>query len=86
MSSQSMIGYGILIVFGAAIWGMAGYVTGNIIMPWGNTFIHNGVAAQDAYDSAYLIVQIIIASPFFGLLLWGYDHIMNSLSDTSGDT
>jgi hypothetical protein len=81
-----MIGYGILIVFGAAIWGMAGYVTGNILMSWGNGFINNGVASQDAFDSAFIIVQIIIASPFFGLLLWGYDHIMNSLSDTSGDT
>ena len=86
MSSQSMIGYGMLIVFGAAIWGMAGYVTGNIIMPWGNGFINNGVASQDAFNSAFIIVQIVIASPFFGLLLLGYDHIMNSLSDTSGDT
>ncbi len=85
MSAQSMIGYGILIVFGAAIWGMAGYVVGNAIMPWSAHFIVNGVASQDAYNAAYLIYQIIIASPFFGLLLWGFDHITNSLSDTGGE-
>jgi hypothetical protein len=30
MSAQSLIGYGILIVFGALIWGASGYIVGGI--------------------------------------------------------
>ena len=85
MSSQSMIGYAIMIVFGAAIWGVAGYVTGNIILPWSGNFLAGGAASQDSFNTTSLLIQIIVASPFFGLLLWGYDHIMNSLSSAGDD-
>lgn len=85
MSSQSLIGYAIIMVFSAVIWGVSGYVVGNVIVPWGNFFITTGPVMQDSYDTAYLILQIIIASPMFGLLLWGYDHLNNSNAESGGD-
>lgn len=84
MSAQSLIGYGILIVFGALIWGMSGYVVGSILVPWGNGFIVFGVASQDSYNTTLLLIQIIVASPFVMLLLWGYDHINNSNMESGG--
>jgi hypothetical protein len=85
MSSQSLIGYMIIVVFSLIIWGVAGYVVGNILIPWGNGFITAFNPQQDSYDTAYLLLQIIIASPFVGLLLWGYDHINNSNMQSGGD-
>lgn len=85
MSAQSFIGYIMLIFFTAAIWGCAGYLVGNVIVPWGNGFIGVFNPSQDSYNTAYLLVQIIIASPFVGLLLWGYDHINNSNQQSGGD-
>jgi len=84
MSAQSLIGYGVLIVFGALIWGASGYVVGNILVPWGNGFIINGIASQDSYNTALLLIQIVVASPFLMLLLWGYDHINNSNESGGG--
>jgi len=85
MSSQSTIGFIIVVVFSAIIWGVSGYVTGNVIVPWGNNFIGVFNAQQDSYNTAYLLVQIIMASPFIGLLLWGYDHLNNSNNQSGGD-
>ena len=85
MSAQSTIGFIIVVVFTAIIWGVSGYVTGDIIVPWGNRFITTFNAAQDSYNTAYLLVQIIVASPFIGLLLWGYDHINNSNNQSGGN-
>ena len=85
MSSQSLIGYAILAVFTAIIWGVSGYLVGNVIVPWGNMFMTHGAAMQDSYDTAYLLLQIIIASPMFALLLWGYDHLNNSNAESGGD-
>lgn len=84
MSAQSLIGYGILIVFGALIWGVAGYIVGNVIVPWGNGFIAFGVASQDSYNTALTLIQIMVASPFLMILLWGYDHINNSNMESGG--
>jgi len=84
MSSQSLIGFGIMVVFTAAIWGVAGYLTGNVIVPWGNGFLETFSPMQDSYNTAYLLVQIILASPFIGLLLWGYDHLNNSNTESGG--
>ena len=78
MGAQSLIGFGMLVVFGALIWGVSGYVVGNILVPWGNGFILIYAASQDSYNTAQTLLQIIVASPFLGLLLWGYDHINNS--------
>ena len=85
MSSQSLIGYAIVVTFTAIIWGVSGYLVGNIIIPWGNHFIASFNPGQDSYDTAYLLTQIIVASPLFGLLLWGYDHINNSNQQSSGE-
>ena len=85
MSSQSLIGYGIVVVFGLIIWGVSGYIADNVIIPWGNNFITTFNPMQDSYDTAALLVQIIIASPMFGLLLWGYDHLNNSNQQSGGD-
>ena len=85
MSAQSLIGYIILIVFGAIIWGVSGYIVSDIILPWGNGFISAFNPAQDSYNTAFLLVQIIIASPFVGLLYWGYDHLNNSNQQSGGD-
>ena len=85
MSAQSLIGYGILIVFGALIWGASGYVVGNVIVPWGNGFITYGVASQDSFNTALTLIQIMVASPFLMILLWGYDHINNSNQQSGGD-
>ena len=84
MSAQSLIGYGILIVFGALIWGASGYIVGNVIVPWGNDFIMLGVASQDSFNTAQTLIQIMVASPFLMLLLWGYDHINNANTDSGG--
>lgn len=84
MSAQSLIGYGVLIVFGALIWGASGYVVGNVIVPWGNSFLLVYNASQDSYNTALTLIQIMVASPFLMLLLWGYDHINNSNSDSGG--
>jgi len=84
MSSQSLIGFGIMVVFTAAIWGASGYLTGNVIVPWGNSFLGTFNPMQDSYNTAYLLVQIILASPFIGLLLWGYDHLNNSNTESGG--
>lgn len=87
MSSQSLIGYMMLVVFSLIIWGVSGYLVGNIIVPWGNGFLSlPGLPpSQDAFNTAYLLVQIIVASPFIGLLLWGYDHLNNSNMQSGGD-
>jgi hypothetical protein len=86
MSSQSLIGYIIVVVFSAIIWGAAGYVTGNVIVPWGNNFITSfALVGQDSYNTAYLLIQIIVASPLVGLLFWGYDHINNSNMQSGGE-
>jgi len=85
MSAQSLIGFGILIVFGALIWGASGYVVGNIIVPWGNSFLLVYNASQDSYNTALTLIQIMVASPFLMLLLWGYDHINNSNQQSGGD-
>lgn len=85
MSSQSFIGYMIIVIFSLIIWNMAGYVV-QILVPWGNQFLYAGYAqSQDAMNTAYLILQIIISSPFIGLLFWGFDHINNSNSQAGGD-
>ena len=39
MSAQSLIGYVMLIVFGAMIWISSGYIVSQILIPWGNGFI-----------------------------------------------
>jgi hypothetical protein len=85
MSSQSLIGFLILVVFTALIWGASGYVVGNIIIPWGNGFIGVFNPMQDSYNTALLLTQIIVASPFIALLLWGYDHLNNSNMQSGGD-
>lgn len=84
MSAQSIIGYGIIIVFSLVIWGMAGYVV-DIIVPWGNQFLNTYPQSQDSMNTAYFLLQIIVSSPFIGLLLWGYDHINNANSESGGD-
>ena len=85
MSAQSLIGYAILIVFGSMIWIASGYIVADVIIPWGNGFIMTFSPMQDSYNTAELLLQMVIASPFFGLLLWGYDHINNSNSQSGGD-
>jgi hypothetical protein len=84
MSSQSFIGYAIIIVFSLIIWGMAGYAV-DLLVPWGNRFLVGYAQSQDSFNTAYLLIQITISSPFIGLLLWGYDHINNSNSQSGGD-
>lgn len=85
MSSQSFIGYAIIIVFSLVIWNMAGYIV-DLLIPWGNTFLYSGYPqSQDSFNTAYLLIQIIISSPFIGLLLWGYDHMNNSNTQSGGD-
>ena len=85
MSAQSLIGFGVLVVFTALIWGATGYIVGNVIVPWGNNFILVYTASQDSYNTALLLIQIMVASPFVTLLLWGYDHINNSNQQSGGD-
>jgi hypothetical protein len=85
MSAQSLIGYGILVVFGAMIWIASGYVVADVLIPWGNGFINTFHPMQDSYNTAETLLQIVVASPFFGLLLWGYDHLNNSNSGSGGD-
>jgi hypothetical protein len=85
MSAQSLLGYIVVIGFAAVTWGVSGYITGNIMLGWGNGFVNTWHLAQDSYNTAYLLVQIIVASPIFGLLLWGYDHINNSNSQQESD-
>lgn len=85
MSAQSLIGYVMLIVFGAMIWISSGYIVSQILIPWGNGFITVFHPMQDSYNTAETLVQIIVASPFFGLLLWGYDHLNNSNASSGGD-
>lgn len=85
MSAQSMIGYLIIIVFAAIIWGVSGYVVSIVIIPWGNNFIATFMPMQDSYNTASLLLQIIVASPFLGLLLWGFDHINNANRQSGGD-
>jgi hypothetical protein len=86
MSAQSLIGYAILIVFGAAIFGVSGYLVSWVILPWGNHFIGSGfLVSQDSFNTAFLITQIFVASPFITLLLWGYDHLNNSNQQSGGD-
>ena len=84
MSAQSFIGYMILIVFGAMIFGACGYIV-DLLVPWGNSFLSGFSQSQDAMNTAHLIIQIFIASPFLALLLWGYDHINNSNKQSGGD-
>ena len=85
MSAQSLIGFGVLVVFTALIWGATGYIVGNVIVPWGNNFILVYTASQDSYNTALLLIQIMVAAPFVSLLLWGYDHINNSNQQSGGD-
>jgi len=84
MSSQSFIGYAIIIAFSLIIWGMAGYAI-DLIVPWGNRFLIGYAQSQDSLNTAHLLLQIVVSSPFIGLLLWGYDHINNSNSQSGGD-
>ena len=84
MSSQSFIGYAIIIVFSLIIWGMAGFAV-DLIVPWGNRFLIGFAQSQDSFNTAQLLLQIIVSSPFIGLMLWGYDHINNSNSQSGGD-
>jgi hypothetical protein len=84
MSSQSFIGYAIIIVFSLVIWGIAGYIV-DILVPWGNIFLNGFAQSQDSMDAAYFIIQVIISSPFIGLLLWGYDHLNNANTQSGGD-
>jgi len=84
MSSQSFIGYAIIIVFSLIIWGMAGYAI-DLIVPWGNRLLIGYAQSQDSLNTAHLLLQIVVSSPFIGLLLWGYDHINNSNSQSGGD-
>lgn len=84
MSAQSLIGYAIMIVFGAIIWEASGYIIANILFPWGNAFITSFAPMQDSYNTASLLGQIVVASPLLGLMLWGFDHLNNSNS-TAGD-
>lgn len=85
MSAQSLIGYGILVVFGAMIWIASGYIVADVLIPWGNGFINTFAPMQDSYNTAETLLQIVVASPFFGLLLWGYDHLNNSNMTSGGD-
>lgn len=84
MSSQSFIGYAIIIVFSLVIWGLAGYAV-DLIVPWGNRFLIGFAQSQDSLDAANFIIQVIISSPFIGMLLWGYDHINNANTQSGGD-
>jgi hypothetical protein len=78
MSSQSFIGFIILVAFTAIIFGVCGYIV-DILVPWGNNFLSLGYSvSQDSFNTAHLLIQIFVASPFIALLLWGYDHINNS--------
>lgn len=87
MSAQSLIGYIIMVVFSGIIFGCCGFVVGNVIIPWGNTFL-NGMfmVSQDSYNTAFLLLQIFIASPIIALFLWGYDHLNNSNRQSGGDS
>ncbi|MDD2246324.1 MAG: hypothetical protein PHC39_04500 [Proteiniphilum sp.] len=86
MSAQSLIGFIIMVVFSAIIFGCSGYVVGNVIIPWGNHFLNGWfLQSQDSYNTAYLILQIFIASPIIALFLWGYDHLNNSNRQSGGD-
>jgi len=84
MSSQSLIGYTIVVVFSCLIFGMAGYVA-MIIVGWGNSLLNVGLpVSQDAFNTAWLIITTFIALPFVSLLLWVFDHIMNSKTSEGG--
>lgn len=85
MSAQSLIGYGIMVVFGAMIWIASGYIVADVLIPWGNGFITTFHPMQDSYNTAETLLQIVVASPFSGLLLWGYDHLNNSNASSGGD-
>jgi preprotein translocase subunit SecE len=84
MSSQSFIGYAILVVFSLIIFGMSGYVV-DLLIPWGNRFLIGYAQSQDSLNTVHLLLQILVSSPFISLLLIGYDHINNSNSQSGGD-
>ena len=86
MSSQSLIGFGMLVTFTAAIYGACGYLVSWVILPWGNKFLYSGfLQSQDSFNTAFTLVQIMVATPFVLLLLWGYDHLNNSNQQSGGD-
>ena len=75
-----------LIIFTAAIYGGCGYIVSLVLLPWGNHFLGSSfLQSQDSFNTAFTLVQIMVATPFVLLLLWGYDHLNNSNQQSGGD-